>query len=826
MSRSFRFRRPVRRLLLAALILLGSVVSRADTESASSVAPAGSPLEIRSVRVGIEGFYKNGLWTPIIVEWSGPTPSHTACRFAVHGVDSDGTPIIYRQETDATRHVAEDNGRFVFRETLYAKPGRHTAPLSVEIDAGGASVRQTLVPSGNPIRMRKSESASGPAAKRDRFYEPLAPERTICLIVGNEDIGLQGVIAELSLREDRRPILVKVGSFSELPEHWIGYEAVDMIVLTTTEPKQFEGQTADSPRIRAIDDWIRMGGRLFFCAGKNSEPFLEPENGALRPFLPGKYQGMTDVRENALLEVFVASKRQIVMRGTEDAPFLAMPRFTEPRGIVSLSDRDQPIVLRCAHGLGTVIYFGGDLSGKPLGPWRDRVSFVRKILDWKTDRAVSSPGTTSLIQLGYNDISGQIRSALDRFAGVRIVPFSALLGILIAYWFVVGPVDRVLVLRVLKRPVSTWITFPLWIVLFGVLAYYLAAPGRPNRTLLNELDLVDVDGETGFTRLSSWGNLYSPADRRYSLDMEIRDGVGRRGDRQPSVFSWNGLPGSGLGGMAPKTYSPTVWQTGSEQRLLFPSVGRSNRPATAMDDVPVPVRSTKSFFGQGFMRNPDGASHPTAELTDTEGVPVGRLELPETMPGLDDCLLIYGRWALELGSLEPGRRREIGKTTARREIRELLIPSEVFSNANLKRLASYNTQSTDLPYIVRVLSLHSALGGFESTGLYNSFQRSLDLSDQLPIDRAILIGTVRSSSTEAFGPEIDVESPERTDSNRRETDCVKKRLVVFRQTFPVTPSTDARRFFLKDALDDPDPTIKPPTGQDEYKPDLPRRVSP
>jgi hypothetical protein len=49
------------------------------------------------------------------------------------------------------------------------------------------------------------------------------------------------------------------------------------------------------------------------------------------------------------------------------------------------------------------------------------------------------------------------------------------------------------------------------------------------------------------------------------------------------------------------------------------------------------------------------------------------------------------------------------------------------------------------------MSLHRALGGYESTGLHNTYQPSLDMSDLLSVDRAVLLGT-----TDKFSPDMDL----------------------------------------------------------------------
>jgi len=355
-------------------------------------------------------------------------------------------------------------------------------------------------------------------------------------------------------------------------------------------------------------------------------------------------------------------------------------------------------------------------------------------MQWNTEkRSGVDPRAGTMLQLGYNDIAGQIRSALDQFEGVRIVPFSVILIILTAYWLVIGLFDWFFVHKVLKRPILTWVTFPLWIVLFSVLTYVLAAPGRPTGELINDFGLQnlfilqDIDSETGIWHQSTWTNIYSPSEK-YPLITGLDFGNGG------GYNSWYGLPGSGLGGMAPKTISPTVWQVGSEQTSY-----------ERIANVPIQTRSTKSFLGRHGYISPDKDTHIITQLSDEEGIPVGTIEMSERpdVP-LKNCILVYGRWVLELGDIKPGQTITVTKTTRRRDLRDLLIPPQTLDNENLRRLATYNPQSTDLEYIVRVMSLHRALGGYESTGLHHAYMPSLDMSDLLTADRALLLGVVPS----------------------------------------------------------------------------------
>ena len=115
----------------------------------------------------------------------------------------------------------------------------------------------------------------------------------------------------------------------------------------------------------------------------------------------------------------------------------------------------------------------------------------------------------------------------------------------------------------------------------------------------------------------------------------------------------------------------------------------------------------------------------------------------------------------------------------RRDLRDLLIPPKTLEDARLRGMATYNPQSTDLEYIVRVMSLHRALGGFESTGLHHAYQPTLDMSNLLTADRILLIGVVEPRSADSLS---------RFAGNQMQ---------FFRQSFPITLTERSPRLNLR-----------------------------
>src|SRR5205085_5331775 len=71
-------------------------------------------------------------------------------------------------------------------------------------------------------------------------------------------------------------------------------------------------------------------------------------------------------------------------------------------------------------------------------------------------------------QLGYDDLVGQLRSALDQFPGVSLISFTTVSVLTIAYLLLIGPGDYLLLSRFHLPRQVTWLTFPA--VAIGMLA--------------------------------------------------------------------------------------------------------------------------------------------------------------------------------------------------------------------------------------------------------------------------------------------------------------------------------------------------------------------
>ena len=61
---------------------------------------------------------------------------------------------------------------------------------------------------------------------------------------------------------------------------------------------------------------------------------------------------------------------------------------------------------------------------------------------------------------GVSDLSTILRTALEQFPGVKLIPFGWVAFFIFLYILLIGPGDYFFLKKVLKRMELTWITFP------------------------------------------------------------------------------------------------------------------------------------------------------------------------------------------------------------------------------------------------------------------------------------------------------------------------------------------------------------------------------
>ncbi len=661
--------------------------------------PAGETEEgpLDDLQIGFEGVYKVGCWVPIRV-----ASRQRLEQVRVSLPDGEGIPCEY----PLTRHEAD--GAFVYQG--HVRFGQWRSTLAVRYGDGLVQM-----------------------FRLDPENRMLSTQRLV-LVLGS-DVGITDALRTRSFAEETS---VRTVAISRLAPRWYSYDAVDLIVVTTGETMPDSGQSqiarhaADLP---ALLQWVRNGGRLILTVGRNARQLIAPGQ-PLEAFLPGTFQRVQRQVSTIELETFTGSRKRLDLLWQnlpQAEKGIPVVRMENPRGRVivaeGIGESAVPWALRTATGFGSITLVTCDLDTGPLLEWKGRTRLVAALLDASlmrqptNDRDAERKGQVS--HIGFNDLAGQLRTAMEQYRDVTLIPFSLIAAIAIGYVLLIGPADYFFLARFAPRMEWTWLSFSVLLVgVIGLGSWMMTRWNAPTPRR-NVVDLLDVDASSGETRCSSWAHFYYPTGGMH--DFSIRPGSDFAA-AEGTLLAWEGLPGSGLGGMqnrapAASYLDPYQCEVASVSNMAFPEASSRGLTATWWQTSSVgesDLKVSREELLTGSFQNP----------------------LPVT---LRDAVLCYGRNHYEVGDVagnatiliaELGHPRDFRYRLSRRKIVDTREVVEPWSKENL-----------NIPRIVELMMFHDKAGGYNYTGLWNRYYQRLDFSDHLETGAAVLYGRLARPAT-------------------------------------------------------------------------------
>jgi hypothetical protein len=628
----------------------------------ASAQAAPRPIEVENVWLGLSSSnsYKVGTWTPVWVQLRGGDNRFEGLMEVVVA-DDDGTPTSYFARVD----VGSKANQTV---TAYVRPGANELDLSIRLYD----------------RDRRRVAAIPQDALLHNLPVPLMPQETMILTMGQPQ-GVEALKELAGFQEGgkgpRQPGNAAAADFivvsrldpriGRLPARWYGYDAARTIVLDTGQPDVIPA--LDALRGQPLVDWVKHGGHLVLSVGSNWQAV---QDSVLGPILPGKLAGQVQLSSLEALDTFAGagSTRSITPPGTPKVMVTKLEEV-EQRGGTPLSMMSGlPLIVRGPCGFGRITLIAVDTNQKLFSEWPDRNLFWARAIDLHTQRADQASGGVVMggpgrwNTWGISDIAGMLRSALEQFPGVRLIPFGWVAFFIFLYILLIGPGDYFFLKKVLKRMELTWITFPAIVVTVSLLAYYAAYLFKGNDLLVNQIDVVDVDQTTGLARGASWAGLFSPQNHDYTmralplpLDREppaeaSRWGGGSEPPRPTPgtevILSWFSSPENQLGAMG-NTNRRFSFGSGGYSYGGYGDRGGAEPSAGAIESlqgVRIPIWSTKCVMARWF--------GPAAPLVDSDLRPVGLDRLQGTITNrldipLEDALVAFGRHVYLVGQIGP-----------------------------------------------------------------------------------------------------------------------------------------------------------------------------
>lgn len=699
----------MRRLFL--LLLIPFLLSAGSVQAGTWI-ENDHRLEAIEIELGLAGHFKLGAWSEMRVTvdaalFDGPP------QLSVIALDSDGVPV----QTVAPTPEKVD-GKLAYRVPV--RVGRRDSSVRIEIISGEGSSGQTSL-----YENRVSELAV-PIPADHRWYLQIGP-----------DIGLQNAVQRYAAQLTENTVIVELTDPRQVPEQWFLMEGIDQIIWTANDPVFVAALS--SPQLAALEQWLKLGGRLTLSVGAEARELIGA-SGPLQRFAPGQFVEVLDLRNATELEALVGTAARV------DRPLdgaLTVAVLSNPKGEIRLREGSRqatyPLWVRSAMGFGVVEFFAFDLSAEPVASWVGREPLLRLLLEAIGDRQqesrVSQQSGRSVAHYGYTDIAGQLRMALDQFPGVRNVSFFLIGAIIVGYLLLIGPGDYFFLRKINRGMEWTWVSFPTIIVLVSLGIWWTATWSKGTDIKLNHVEVLDIDLDARLVRSTSWFHLFSPESKRYDISLDTKT---MPADTWNQLVSWQGLAGSGLGGMSARQSINTV-----PTPYQIDLGGAGEGVQATLDQLPVQVWSSKTLTARGWGELPETAFEPLIE-GDSQLIH-GPLLNPTDFT-LTDCYIFHGRWAYYVRELPPRGTVRIVPGQSAQNTEKVLKRRRVQESTDGGEL--WDRQSIDIPRIMEVTMFHRAAGGLSYTNLTSRFQSYVDLSSHLQGDRAVLVGRIERPASQ------------------------------------------------------------------------------
>lgn len=689
------------RRLTPAIALAVALLSLA---TASAAQPS---LQVEAVQIGWEGKYKAGHWTRLKLTLSSNEKVRGSLRLIVP--DGDGVPVAFGDE-EAPLEFQLGESQTTER---YVQAGSIRSTITAEFLAEtGGTWRQTL---------------AVPA--------PLSATQSIVLTLGPE-IGVKRAVQNLRRRKEESVVDVTVASAADLPDDWFAYHAVEAVYLPTSA-HSLEPHIAQEQR-SALQQWVALGGRLILSVGSRAEELTGPE-GTLRELAPGEFEKATPLTRTVGLESLTGSP--LGLRETFGRAGLPVVQWKEFSGAIELREGageppNRPLVIRAPYRFGQVVTVGFDIDDPGLVDWAGQPAFLASLMTAgkREEGDVSEESRGQVTELGYTDLAGQLRVALEQFPSVTFVDFTSIALLIFAYLAIIGPGDYFFLERLGLPKHLTWVTFPLVTLLFAGLGVYLARRAHGESVRVTQAEVVDLDLASGQMRGAHWTHLYSPETQRFDLNVQSPSALDKDITRRGGWLGWQGLPGKGVGGLGATQTAPV---------RVSPYAEPAPNPEPALVGLPLQTASSKALTGRWWGAFA-GRSQSTLEL-DAFGTLRGELTNPLPVDLIEPRLL-YAGWMYFLS--DP---LAAGETVDLRRLRYFSLEARLTqrkSKGDKDVSTPWDPQLSEVGQIMPMMLFHGAARGQAYTGLSHRYQSYVDLSEHLTTGRAILMGRSRERLVE------------------------------------------------------------------------------
>ena len=723
--------------------------------------------EFTSIELGFNGIGRVGNTMPVIAEASGLEPGQSVI-LTVAAPDPRGNLCV----DQVNRAIVDAEGSVVLKGDFAV--GRLDGKLRVSVRGTNSdelladhtvTIRELTPPA--LLAYRTQEESLPPVAQTLQVVR----QSTCGLLTIGELAGITEMETALAEMRGDQLHLVKcsVTAADRFPFTLAALDCIDVIVL--------EGKTRlDENQTNAVINWVSTGGHLIITSGGSVQVLLESKLGQwIQPHFRLDSETVS-VRDLSSLQNIVPGAVQL----STNRRNVPMSRVMSDQVRQVAQSLDGPIIARTTIHAGIVTMVTVDLNERPLNGWRTLSRLYEMLIfDRVMDNMASSQSRNSRISSsGVSDLSTQLATAYDAVPPEQRWSSWQIMALMIGLMIIIGPLDFLIVTRVLKKPHLTWLTFPATIAAVCLFVYSQTGPDVAG-LISREIHIMDLSDNVSHQLIHtrSFVSLSSSLTQRSTVGVTPR--VDSVADAIPSVpqIMWHGRAEDVYGGMyraggaglGRQPYSNVLIEYSPDNAINADTVNgsitnifRSKR----IERLPMMAGGSQAVSAEWLARtNALAAFESKLEVSGT-GLIEGDVKFNLRLP-IDDWVVFFGNRVYQPSpqatesqrTIQPGeiwnRRNEWVRASdlksflnGVRIIQTAKASKNVVKGDSMQVTTPYNPQSRDPLEILTMVSLFDAAGGEAYSGLRNNSLRKLELSDSIRMNAALLLGRIKDVPSE------------------------------------------------------------------------------
>lgn len=378
---------------------------------------------------------RRGTWTPVIVDASLVNESRFDGYLRIAQFDTDGDAGFDTVELHLGEAPANSKRLFLY---MLANPERARGDYYVEaFDSEGRAVK--VISQGEPTYQARPPEGGAP---RD-----IGHDDTLILSLSSSALGRVRDLVGQGRRDTylRPPRIAHIGP-DEVPELWIGLEAVDHLIWDDARPEELSQRQR-----QAIIDWVRHGGHLVIAASRSAGSIKLIES--IREILPVELgeivtaENLPDVRRELFAPVSSETDDVPTRRGA--APWWDVP-FVNPIPVVSTTLRgtgyrvptkpgyESNIMTRRTLGRGRVTFCAATLADL-LKSEGSAIGLFERLLGLRTvDPDVGTIGTPVSLFPYFANAVAFVRSGSTYLVLFGVASVLYVLAATLGTWYILG----------------------------------------------------------------------------------------------------------------------------------------------------------------------------------------------------------------------------------------------------------------------------------------------------------------------------------------------------------------------------------------------------